>query len=113
MYLSTLIAVPWKTCTAPKVSKYRVFSGPYFSVFSPNTGKYRPEKTPYLDIFYGVLEKEVSHLAWKSFFCDLKVLSTKLYNKKYVMALTKITSTEIFTFIAVLFISSWVVKFCL
>ena len=34
-----------------KVSKYRVFSGPYLSVFSPNVGKYGPEKTPYLDTF--------------------------------------------------------------
>ena len=30
------------------MSKYGVFSGPYFHVFSPNTGKYGPEKTPYL-----------------------------------------------------------------
>ena len=51
--------------TAWKVTKYRVFSGPYFpvfglnterylissylSVFSPNAGKYGPERTPYLD----------------------------------------------------------------
>ena len=52
----------WKTfCwwhTAWKVSRYGVFSGPYFSVFrldiqsfSPKTGKYGPEKTPYLDFF--------------------------------------------------------------
>ena len=26
------------------MSKYGVFSGPYFPVFSPNTGKYEPEK---------------------------------------------------------------------
>ena len=26
-----------------KVSKYKVFSGPYFPVFSPNTGKYRAQ----------------------------------------------------------------------
>ena len=37
-----------------KVSKYGVFSGPYFPVLSPNTGRYRPEKTPYLDTFYAV-----------------------------------------------------------
>ena len=37
------------------VSKYGVFSGPYFPVFSPNTGKYGPEKTPYLDTFHAVL----------------------------------------------------------
>ena len=35
--------------SAWKVSKYRVFSGPYLYVFSLNVGKYRPEKTPYLD----------------------------------------------------------------
>ena len=47
--------------TAWKVSKYGVYSGPYFPafglnteryfVFSPNAGKYGPEKTPYLDTF--------------------------------------------------------------
>ena len=36
--------------TAWKVSKYGVYSGPYFPVFSPNT-----EKTPYLDTFHAVL----------------------------------------------------------
>ena len=40
--------------TARKVSKYGVFSGPYFPVFGLNTGKYRLEKTPYLDTFYAV-----------------------------------------------------------
>ena len=38
-----------------KVSKYGVFSGPYFPVFSPNTGKYGPEITPYLDTFHAVM----------------------------------------------------------
>ena len=47
-----------------KVSKYGVFSGPYFpvfglntkiySVFIPNTGKYGPEKTPY-NTFHAVV----------------------------------------------------------
>ena len=36
------------------MSKYGVFSGPYFPVFSPNTGKYGPEKTPYLNSFHAV-----------------------------------------------------------
>ena len=40
--------------TARKVSKYGVFNGPYFSVFSPNRGKYGPEKTPHLDTFHAV-----------------------------------------------------------
>ena len=30
------------------MSKYGVFSGPYFPVFGLNTGKYGPQKTPYL-----------------------------------------------------------------
>ena len=44
------------------MSKYRVFSGPYFpktpwiSLFSPNTEKYGSEKTPYLNNFYVVLK---------------------------------------------------------
>ena len=37
-----------------KVSKYRVFSGSHFPVFSQNTGKYGSEKTPYLDTFHAV-----------------------------------------------------------
>ena len=40
--------------TARKVCKYRVISGPHFSVFRPNTGKYGPEITPYLDTFHAV-----------------------------------------------------------
>ena len=39
--------VEWKGNTAWKVSKYRLFFGPYFLVFGP-------EKTAYLDIFYAV-----------------------------------------------------------
>ena len=34
-----------------KVSKYGVFSGLYFPVFSPSIVKYGPEKNPYLDTF--------------------------------------------------------------
>ena len=41
--------------TAWKVSKYGVFSGPYFPVFGLNTGIYGPEKTSYLDTFYPVV----------------------------------------------------------
>ena len=52
------------------MSRYGVFSGPYFlafglnteryedakglSIFSPNTGKHGPEQTPYLDTFHAV-----------------------------------------------------------
>ena len=54
--------------TLREVSKYGVFSGPYFPAFGLNTegysvsfhiqsecGKYGPEKTPYLDNFQAVL----------------------------------------------------------
>ena len=49
------------------MSKYAVFSGPYFIVFGLNTGKYGPEKAPYLDTFYAVLEMgdSLSHSYWK------------------------------------------------
>ena len=40
--------------TAWNISKYGVFSGSYFPVFSLNAGKYGPEKTPYLDTFHTV-----------------------------------------------------------
>ena len=46
------------------MSKYEVFSGPYFpvvglnteryKVLSPNVGKYGPGKTPYLEAFHAV-----------------------------------------------------------
>ena len=42
-------------CTARKVSKYGVISGPYFPVFSPITGKCGREITPYLDTFHAVV----------------------------------------------------------
>ena len=49
------------------MSKYGVFSDPYFPVFSSNTGKYGPEKIPYLDTFYVVnvhnMIKHVKNLA--------------------------------------------------
>ena len=41
------------TTTAWKVSKYGVFSGPYFPGFWLNTGKYGPEKTLYFGHFSG------------------------------------------------------------
>ena len=66
---------------ACKVSKYGVFSGPYFPafglntekyfvsyfVFSPNVGKYGPEKTPYLDKFHTVLALNVRELSSRIF----------------------------------------------
>ena len=71
------------------MSKYGVFSGPYFPVFSPNTGKYRPEKIPYLDTFHAVLYFEklsikkigYSKTFWKtvhSYFSDKDSKSSKI-----------------------------------
>ena len=55
--------------TVQKVSKYGVFSGPYFpsnglnteryKVFSPNMGKCGPEETPYLDTFHAVFSIKI------------------------------------------------------
>ena len=42
------------TNTAWKLSKYGVFSGPYFSGFGQNAGKYGPEKTSYFTTFHVV-----------------------------------------------------------
>ena len=55
--------------SAWKVSKYGVFSGPYFAVFSQIKGKYGPEKTPYLDNFQAVTfwdETQQTFTFWKS-----------------------------------------------
>ena len=46
------IEIKTKQHTTWKASKYGVFSGRCFSVFSPNTEKYWPEKTPYLETFH-------------------------------------------------------------
>ena len=52
-------------CIGWKVSKYGVFSGPYFPVFGLNTGKHRPEKSPYLDTFHVVgVENTVEKGVW-------------------------------------------------
>ena len=42
------------------MSKYEVFSGPYFPVFSSNTGKYVTEITPYFDTFNAVNSYKLS-----------------------------------------------------
>ena len=86
LFLSLLLvlrAIP-KTFTAWKVSKYKVFSGPYFPSFGLNVGrcsvslciqsecekKYRPEKTPYLDTFHAVIQivrtRAIATVNWRS-----------------------------------------------
>ena len=47
--------LPCKISTVWNVSKYGVFSSPYFPAFGLNAGKYGPEKTPQLDTFHAVL----------------------------------------------------------
>ena len=54
IFVDTLFRTIFRTKTVWKVSKYGVFSGPYFPVFGLNTGKYGPEKTPYLDTFHAI-----------------------------------------------------------
>ena len=58
-------------CTARKVSKYGVISGPYFPLFGLNTEKYGPEIIPYLDTFHAVMvsirhSKKINHSTQKS-----------------------------------------------
>ena len=79
------------------MSKYEVFSGPYFlafdgirrdteylSVFSPNTGKYGPEITPYLDNFHAVAyAKRVREKATK---CSLKTTEALFDADGHVLA---------------------------
>ena len=66
------------------MSKYGVFSGLYFLVFSPNAGKYEPEKTPHLDTFHAVV------------FYQKAVLNNfvKLMLKHLIRATQSIFSTE-------------------
>ena len=55
----------WAIVTAWKASKYGVFSGLYFPVFSPNTGKYeKKKKTPCLDSFHAFVSLKL-RIFWK------------------------------------------------
>ena len=72
--------------TAWTLSKYGVFSGPYFpafglnterlSLFSPNAGKWGPGKTPYLDTFHAVVVRKPSVDAKHSFFLVIRGYDT-------------------------------------
>ena len=78
------------------MSKYRVFSGPYFPVFGLNAGKYgpeksvnlriqseygkyRPEKNPYLDIFHVMTSSLVCFNKIFVVVLDFSIISVK-YN---------------------------------
>ena len=65
--------------TVRKVSKYEVFSGPYFPVFSPNTGKYGPEKPPYLDTFHAAIKDRLDQVSF-NLFSDIEQLLLKSIN---------------------------------
>ena len=74
------------------MSKYGVFSGPYFHVFgtntekyylplfSSNTGKFGPEKTPYLDTFH---EVKIQHMKDKNHDMKNKIQYVKKQNSRY------------------------------
>ena len=58
------------------MSKYGVFSGPYFPFLRQKAGKYGPEKTPYLDNIHVVYNSEYSkHIPKKT---DLKPIRVEL-----------------------------------
>ena len=61
------------------MSKFGVFSGPYFPAFSPNKGKYRPENTPYLDIFHAVQVSSLKSAHEKESFCSDFIFENKLW----------------------------------
>ena len=62
-----------------KVSKYGVFSNPYFPVLGLNTGKYGPEKPSYLDTFHAVRNPSL-FLEQSSICLDVNAHITPIYN---------------------------------
>ena len=90
LYLQTFpnSVVKWNICvsfrfrvreidTVRKVSKYGVFSGPYFPAFGLNTGKYGLEKTPYLDTFHTVYIILITFTLFLKVKKNLKAFSNK------------------------------------
>ena len=63
-----------------KVSKYGVFSGPYFPVFSPNTGKCGPEKYPYLDAFHAMRASLLRSSFYRNSIWSIKLLINALFS---------------------------------
>ena len=75
------------------MSKYGVFSGPYFAVpglntstvFSPNTGKYGREKTPYLSTLHAVhkmFRRYPGHLFRRLIYIRFVKFTSYLYGEK-------------------------------
>ena len=66
------------------MSKYGVFSGPYFPVFGLNIEKYEPEKTPYLDTFHAVLTNANDQISRKSRRIIICIIIRNLLNLSFV-----------------------------
>ena len=59
------------------MSKYGVFSAPYFPVFKPNTEIYGLEKIPYLDSFHTVI---ILIMAGYNVIFDLQVFTLNIFH---------------------------------
>ena len=64
-----------------KISRYRVFSGPYFPVFSPNTGKYGQKKLRIRALF--------TQWGWSHFHKNQNVSFGMYMRKKYCISVQK------------------------
>ena len=73
------------------MSKYGVFSGPYFPVLSPNSGKYGPEKIPCLDTFHAVIVVKAEKLV-----PAIQKSSETVYNIVWAYEIRMIRSNNIY-----------------
>ena len=76
------------------MSKYGVFPGPFFPVFSPNTGKYGPEKTPYLGTFTQCELQESIEKLLQNELSVFKVKCEELVSTSYANSLVHIEKLE-------------------
>ena len=100
-----------KSITAQKMSKYGVFSGPYFAIFGLNTGKYGPEKTLHLETFYAVYVLHLYSLFLRLItnnFSGLKMFGLIKLNASFLM--TKIYGIE--RIIQVFYIPDEIINYC-
>ena len=93
------------------MSKYGVFSGPYFAIFGLNTGKYGPEKTLHLETFYTVYVLHLYSLFLRLItnnFSGLKMFGLIKLNASFLM--TKIYGIE--RIIQVFYIPDDIINYC-
>ena len=93
------------------MSKYGVFSGPYFAIFGLNTGKYGPEKTLHLETFYAVYVLHLYSLFLRLItnnFSGLKMFGLIKLNASFLM--TKIYGIE--RIIQVFYIPDDIINYC-